>query len=89
MTTIQEIAEIKGLRRDIDALIQRVKALPGSAEKTLSYRRLQEGVMWLGMELKRIAETPEGAAVSAPTPYPDSKNPDSPVIHPTADGLKL
>jgi hypothetical protein len=98
MTTEQQIVAIKELRRDIDATIQRAKALPGSPEVTLSYRKLQEGVMWLGMELKRIAEwlgmelkriaeTPEGASVA--NPYPNSKDPSNTKIDPTADGLKL
>ena len=36
--------------------------------------------MWLGMDLKRLGEE---------NPYPESKNPESDVVHPTADGLKM
>jgi len=81
----------KELRRDIDAIIQRLKAAPGSAERTLSLRKLQEAVMWLGMDLKRLGELQQslGVVPTAANPYPESKNPDSPVVHPTADGLKL
>lgn len=81
-----QIIEIKSLRRDTDAIIQRVKALPKSRETSLVVTKLQEGVMWLGMELKRINEETPGAS---PNPYPDSKNPANTVIQPTADGLKL
>lgn len=49
-----EIVANKELRRDIGTIIQRVKALPPSRERALSITKLQEGVMWLGMDLKRI-----------------------------------
>lgn len=77
---------IKSLRRDTDAIIQRVKDLPPSRELSLTITKLQEGVMWLGMELKRINETIPG---SVENPYPNSKDPSNTTIDPTADGLKL
>jgi hypothetical protein len=77
----EEVTENKQLRKDIDEIIQRVKDLPGSAERTLSYRKLQEGVMWLGMDLKRLGTE---------NPYPSSKDPSTGTkIEPTADGMKL
>lgn len=75
-----EVMETKAQRLDIDAIIQRVKAMPPSRERSLAITKLQEGVMWLGMELKRQGEA---------NPYPNSKDPTSPVIDKTADGLKL
>jgi hypothetical protein len=75
----QVIAD-KELRRDIDAQIQKVKALPSSRERSLAITKLQEAVMWLGMDLKRLNE---------PNPYPNSKDPSNTIIEPTADGLKL
>lgn len=86
-TVEAQIVFIKELRRDIDIHIQKIKgSAPCSPEKTLSMRKLQEAVMWLGMELKRIAEqNPE----TLKNPYPDSKNPSNTNINPTADGLKL
>lgn len=76
-----EVIENKSLRRDTDAIIQRVKALPGSRERSIAITKLQEAVMWLGMDLKRLNE---------PNPYPSSKDPATgTVIEPTADGLKL
>lgn len=81
-----QIIADKELRRDTDAIIQRVKALPPSRERALTITKLQEGVMWLGMDLKRINEETPGAIQN---PYPNSKDPSNTKIEPTADGLKL
>jgi hypothetical protein len=81
-----EIIQDKALRRDADEIIQRVKALPPSRERALAITKLQEGVMWLGMDLKRINE---GAPGSVANPYPNSKDPSNTKIDPTAEGLKL
>lgn len=86
MTADQEIIADKELRRDIDAIIQRVRNLPASRERSLTITKLQEGVMWLGMDLKRINEANPG---SVENPYPNSKDPGNTKIDPTADGLKL
>lgn len=85
-TVDQEIVEDKALRQDIDMQIQRVKELPPSRERSLTITKLQEAVMWLGMDLKRINEQNPG---KSPNPYPESKNPSSLRIEPTADNLKL
>ncbi len=82
----QTIIEIKTLRRDTDAIIQRVKALPKSRETSLVVTKLQEGVMWMGMTLKAINDDMPGAVEN---PYPNSKDPSNVKIDPTADGLKL
>ena len=82
----QQIVAVKTFRRDIDEVIQRVKDLPGSRERSLTITKLQEGVMWLGMDLKRINESSPG---SIENPYPNSKDPSNTKIDPTADGLKL
>lgn len=77
----QEVVENKRLRREIDAKIQEVKDLPASRERSLCVTKLQEAVMWLGMDLKRLGTD---------NPYPSSKDPATgTVIEPTADGLKL
>lgn len=75
-----EVVANKALRRDIDEIIQRTKTLPPSRERALAITKLQEGVMWLGMDLKRLNEA---------NPYPNSKDPSNTKIEPTADGLKL
>jgi hypothetical protein len=46
----------------------------------LSVESLEGAIMRQGMVLK---------AIGNPTPYPESYNPASPVVEPTADGLKL
>lgn len=81
MTFEQEVIENKRLRQDIDAKIQEVKNLPASRERSLTITKLQEAVMWLGMDLKRLG---------TPNPYPSSKDPSTgTAIEPTADGLKF
>lgn len=81
MERTEEIVANKQLRKDLDEKIQQVKDLPASRERSLAITKLQEAVMWLGMDLKRLNEA---------DPYPHSKDPNTgDVIDPTADGLKL
>lgn len=78
---IDGIAADKALRKTIDVIIQEVKGLPVSRERSLAITKLQEAVMWLGMDLKRLGNG---------NPYPSSKDPSTgSKIEPTADGLKL
>lgn len=77
----KEIVATKQLRKDIDEIIQKVKSLDQSRETSLTITKLQEGVMWLGMNLKRLGGT---------NPYPSSKDPSTgSIVEPTADGMKL
>jgi hypothetical protein len=77
----EEVTKNKQLRKDTDDIIQRIKDLPSSRERSLAITKLQEGVMWLGMDLKRLGEA---------NPYPSSKDPSTgTVIEPTADNLKF
>lgn len=77
----EEIVANKQLRKDLDEVIQRVKNLPSSRERSLAITKLQEAVMWLGMDLKRLNEA---------DPYPHSKDPNTgDKLDPTAQGLKL
>ncbi len=80
MNVREEVSAVKALRRDLDEQLQRIKSLTPSRETALAVTKIQECIMWLGMRLKAIGET---------DPYPESRNPDSPIIEPTADGLKL
>lgn len=81
MNDFNEIVANKTLRKNIDAIIQEVKDLPASRERSLAITKLQEAVMWLGMDLKRLGNE---------NPYPSSKDPSTgDKIEPTADGLKL
>ena len=76
-----EIPKVKQLRKDIDDVIQRVKSLDCCREVSICITKLQEAVMWLGMDLKRIG---------AINPYPSSKDPSTGTkIEPTADNLKF
>lgn len=96
LTKTGAVAAAKQLRKDLDAVLQNLKAeksdlrkLGGTecedhgeamAQITLSQRDLENAIMRLGMTLK---------AIGNPNPYPESYNPASPVVEPTADGLKL
>jgi hypothetical protein len=76
-----EVPAIKHLRKDIDDVIQRVKDLDSCRETSIVITKLQEAVMWLGMDLKRLNQD---------NPYPSSKDPSTGTkIEPTADGLKF
>ena len=81
---MSEVTKIKTLRKNIDQVLQEVKKVAQehpSREKSLSITKLQESIMWLGMDLKRLNE---------PNPYPSSKDPSTgDKIEPTADGLEL
>ena len=81
MERTDEIVANKQLRKDLDEKIQEVKNLPPSRERSLCITKLQEAVMWLGMDLKRLNEE---------NPYPNSKDPSTgDKIDPTSNGLKL
>lgn len=81
MTSDDEILFDKDMRKQIDEILQMVKAAPSSRERSLAITKLQEAIMWLGMDLKRLNE---------PNPYPSSKDPSTgSKIEPTADGLKM
>lgn len=80
MDIYKEIKDTKQLRKDIDEVIQRVKALEKSRETSIVITKLQEAVMWLGMNLKSLGSE---------NPYPESRNPDNTIIASTSDGLKL
>ena len=76
-----EIPKVKQLRKDIDDVIQRVKTLYSCREVSICITKLQEAVMWLGMDLKRIGDI---------NPYLNSKDPSTGTkIDPTADNLKF
>lgn len=69
----------KKLRVNLDEELQILKSLPGSRERSLAVTNLQQSIMWLGVDLKRLNE---------PNPYPESFNPLNAIVHPTADGMK-
>ena len=76
------IRENKFGRQQIDNLIQMLRnSTRTSRERALAITKLQEAIMWLGMDLKDLNE---GQSI-----YPQSYNPQSTVVEPTADGLKM
>lgn len=81
----EEVKEVqikanKHLRKNLDEELQSLKSLPGSRERSLAITKLQEAIMWLGMDLKRLNDI---------NPYPESYNPSNAIVEPTADKLKL
>jgi hypothetical protein len=76
----EEIKADKQWRKDLDAILQPMKAAVPSRERSLAITKVQEAIMWLGMDLKRLGGT---------SPYSLSYNPESSTIQPTADGLQL
>jgi hypothetical protein len=77
------VAETKLFRVELDRVLQAVKnPATGrtSLERSHSIKKIQEAIMWLGMDLK---------ALGTETPYPHSYDPCSPIVEPTADGLQL
>jgi len=75
-----QVIETKELRVALDGNLQKLKSLPASRERALSITKLQEAIMWLGMDLK---------ARNEPNPYPNSYDPSNAIVDPTADNLKL
>lgn len=89
---VTHVSQDKQWRKSLDEVLQEMKlggigTVPRhSRERALAITKLQEAIMWLGMDLKAINESNPGAA---PNPYPKSYDPTSPVVEKTADGLKL
>lgn len=80
-TTEDFIKETKQFRVDLDAVLQKVKdSHREGRERNLCITKIQEAIMWLGMDLKALA---------APNPYPNSYKPENSIVEKTADGLKL
>lgn len=95
MTKDETIVETKQLRKDLDVILQRIKALKKSQPEFFQdsdslndfYRAVSicdtkttEAIHWLGETLK---------AIGTDNPYPNSRDTSNTKIDPTADGLKL
>lgn len=89
------IAQTKQLRKELDEVLQNLRrdsepihdgirradhVVRASRERSLALTKIQEAIMWLGMDLKDLG---------TPNPYPTSYDPTSSEVEPTADGLKL
>ena len=76
------VSQTKQFRKDLDGILQELKfdSAPqaphdfarASRERSIAITKIQEAIMWLGMDLKRINETTPG---SIENPYPNSKDP--------------
>lgn len=98
----QHVKITKELRVELDSTLQKLKVasclipisqtpnnpdtMRGSRERSLAITKIQEAIMWLGMDLKGLKEA---GLSDEPNPYPESYNPASGVVEPTAQGLKL
>ena len=80
MTSEGRVLAVKQLRRELDAVLQTMRKIPGSREVSLAITKLQESIMWLGMDLK--------AAAGGQTCYEHGYD-QTPTVEPTADGLKM
>lgn len=76
----QAILQDKGWRKALDPILQEIKEAPKSRERALTITKLEEAIMWLGMDLKGLG---------TPNPYPNSRDTSNTIVDPTADGLKL
>jgi hypothetical protein len=80
--TNEAIIEDKQFRKDIDEILQRVKkSVYFTRERALGITKLQEAIMWFGMDLKELND--------GRTIYPDSYDPTNTKVDPPADGLKM
>lgn len=89
------VAQTKQWRKELDEVLQHIRhasdrgytgsrnpdaVVYASRERAVAIVKAQEAIMWLGMDLKTLGTE---------NPYPHSYDPQSPIIDPTADGLKL
>ena len=97
MSKYNPVIETKSFRVDLDAILQDLKVheatsegeivnTRSSRERSLAITKVQEAIMWLGMDLKAMKE--EGIS-DLENPYPDSYDTSNDKVAPTADGLKL
>ena len=78
---VESIKFTKSMRQALDATLQEIKGSEvKSRERSLAVTKIQEAIMWLGMDLKEMG---------TPNPYPESYNPQNAAVEPTADGLKM
>lgn len=71
----------KQWRVALDTILQEIKNDGrASRERSLVKTKIEEAIMWLGMDLKDLGN---------PNPYPNSYKPENAIVDPTADGLKL
>lgn len=78
----QAVLENKRWRKQLDALLQDIKgAVRVSRERSILITKMQEAIMWAGMDLKALND--------GRTIYPDSYDSSNTYVAPNADGLKM
>ncbi len=76
------IKEIKQHRKDLDEVLQRIRSGYGAGrEQSLAIAKLQESIMWLGMQLKVFND--------GQSCYRDGYNPESAKVDPVSGGLEM
>lgn len=89
-STLQKLKQANGeivLKVEAGAAVPDLKDIQRkSRERALAITKIQEAIMWLGMDLKGLKEA---GLSDEPNPYPESYNPASGEVAPTAQGLKL
>ena len=76
------VIENKRWRQTLDAILQDIKGTARkSRERSLLITKLQEAIMWAGMDLKALHD--------GRTCYPDSYDPSNTHVAPNVDGLKM
>ena len=80
----RDVAHGKAWRKHLDDVLQDIKVGEGyrrSRERSLAMTKIQEAIMWLGMDLKAIND--------GQSCYPGGYDPADKTVHPVADGLKM
>ena len=73
-----EIIMSKQIRVDIDDIIRRIDNMKSCRETSLVKTKLQEAIMWMGMNLKRLGN---------PNPYPNGRDINNEKVDKTANNL--
>lgn len=80
LSTEEQIIETKQLRKDLDDIIQKLRAQPCCEEVQHARHYATNTLMWLGMNLKRLGN---------PNPYPNSRDTSNAIVDKTDAGLKI
>jgi hypothetical protein len=80
MTTDEKIIENKQLRSDLDtACVALLHSKHKSRERSLAITKIQEAMMWLGMDLKALND--------GKSCYEHGKDPSNTIVDPVPDGV--
>lgn len=78
--TNEQICVVKAYRKTLDSVrVDLNTETTRSRERSLAVTKVDEAIMWLGMELKRLND--------GKSPYKESYNPASSLVEPVPDGV--